>query len=204
MLIYYNYVYKVEVSCPIGDEECLITHYKRSLKQISKNNLGCNKARYFQEYIRAKRTDKDGDYFTRGGNKDFACGVGNSFVFTDLKFTTCYDCIFSLLLGEEKYCSYIMSKIALIKTNKSFDIQKLNWGGSKNSMIELIYALSISNIIPQTNIRTIAIVFEKIFNMKLGDIHHAYHKMKYRTQSRTIFLDQLKDALTKHLNKGDI
>ncbi|MGY0426773.1 MAG: RteC domain-containing protein, partial [Polaribacter sp.] len=100
--------------------------------------------------------------------------------------------------------SYITTKIAFFRTNKTFNTLRLSWGGSKNSMIELIYALSISNIIPQTNIRTIANVFEKIFKINLGDIHHAYHKMKYRTQSRTIFLDQLKEGLTKHLNKSDL
>lgn len=204
LLIYYSHVYNVETLCPIGDDECIIRYYKESLRQISAHNMESYKSRYFYQYIKGNRTDKDDLYFTRKGNKDFLYNRGDSIVLSDSKFTTCYDCIFSKLIGEEKFCNYIKDRIALLKTDSSFNTICLNWAGSKNSMIELIYALFVCNIIPNTNIRTIAKVFEKVFSIQLGDVHHACHRMKYRAKSRTKFLDELTDALKKHFEKGDL
>lgn len=75
------------------------------------------------------------------------------------------------------------------------------WTASKNALIELIYALYISNSIADKNIREIARTFEYIFNMNLGDIHNAFHKMKFREKGVTLFLDKLKQNLESHIEE---
>jgi hypothetical protein len=35
----------------------------------------------------------------------------------------------------------------------------------------------------------------------LGDIHHAFHRMKVRSGSRTAFLDRLKTSLEEYMDK---
>jgi hypothetical protein len=44
-------------------------------------------------------------------------------------------------------------------------------------------------------------VFQLLFRIQLGDVHHAYHRMKDRTDSKSIFLDQLKNSLKQHMEK---
>lgn len=82
--------------------------------------------------------------------------------------------------------------------SKSSEKYSIKWMESKNALIELIYALHISNSIKAKNIREVARVFEDIFDMDLGDIHNAFHKMKYREKGVTLFLNKLKQDLEIH------
>jgi len=68
------------------------------------------------------------------------------------------------------------------------------WTESKNSLVELIYALHASGAIShgKIGIRKISLLFQISFRVNLGDLHHSFHRMKTRAGSRTAFLDQLK------------
>ncbi len=79
----------------------------------------------------------------------------------------------------------------------------LKWNASKNALIELIYALHISNSITEENIKQIARVFEFVFDINLGDIHNAFHKMKYREKGVALFLDKLKFYLETHIQENE-
>lgn len=70
-------------------------------------------------------------------------------------------------------------------------------------MIELIYALHVNEAILNGNIsiRKIASTVQSVFNIELGDIHHAFHRMKMRAGSRTAYLDQLKKSLEEHMDR---
>ncbi len=87
-----------------------------------------------------------------------------------------------------------------LKTNLS-NKKSLKWTGSKNALIELVYALYISNSIKAKNTMEIVRVFESIFEVNLGDIHNAFHKMKYRERGVTLFLDKLKQDLERHIEE---
>ncbi len=82
--------------------------------------------------------------------------------------------------------------------SKSFKQHCLKWTASKNALIELIYALHISNSIKAKNTMEIVRVFETIFEIDLGDVHNAFHKMKYREKGVTLFLNKLKQDLENH------
>ncbi|GAA5089429.1 hypothetical protein GCM10023210_14250 [Chryseobacterium ginsengisoli] len=77
------------------------------------------------------------------------------------------------------------------------------WTESKNALVELIYALYCSESVSngRVGIRKISETLQVLFRIKLGDIHHAFHRMKDRTGSRTIFLDQLKNAVETYMDK---
>lgn len=201
-LIYYKHIYNIETTCPIGSEKKQSIHYTNYLEKVSKTNKKYYSKNSFYEYIKSDRTDKDEYYFVRRKDDDVVYKGNLSFTFIDFQFATFYDCILSLIIAEEKLAIYIESKINE-SHNREICIENLDWSNSKSSMVELIYALHISKSIPKSNIRKIASVFEQIFNIKLGDIHHTYHRMKYRTDSRTLFLDQLKQALESHLGEND-
>jgi len=71
------------------------------------------------------------------------------------------------------------------------------WTDTKNALIELVYALHASGSVSygRIGIRKISFALEKLFQINLGDLHHSFHRMKYRAGSRTTFLDQLKSFM---------
>ena len=77
------------------------------------------------------------------------------------------------------------------------------WTDSKNALVELIYALHASGAISngRVGISKMSMVFEIIFRVKLGDLHHSFHRMKDRSGSKTAFLDHLKANLEKYMDK---
>ena len=104
--------------------------------------------------------------------------------------------------------TYLLTKInpdenldvILQKPESSKDIF---WTDSKNAIIELIYALYASGVIShgKIGIRKISLMFQILFRIPLGDLHHAFHRMKTRSGSRTSFLDQLKFSLEEYMDK---
>jgi hypothetical protein len=112
-------------------------------------------------------------------------------------------------VANELLYHYLLSKTDTDHTinqtlQNSESVKDLFWTDSKNSLIELIYALHASGAIShgKVSIRKINLAFYVLFKIHLGDIHHAFHRMKDRTGSRTAFLDQLKVALEDYMNKN--
>lgn len=202
LLIYYKYIYNVELSCPIGFCEEIKTYYTTRMKEFSKSNREKYTFNSFYQYIKSGKSNKDELFFTRGRNNDVIYKNNESFMFIDVNFTTLYDCLFSLIIAEENFCTYVKEKIKRSEVIK-MEFDSLNWSAPKSSLVELIYALYASNSINNTSIRKIAMRFEILFGIKLGDIHHTYHRMKYRSNSRTLFLDRLKISLEHQLQVSD-
>lgn len=86
---------------------------------------------------------------------------------------------------------------------KAENLQQLVWTESKNALIELIYAIHTNGSILNGNvsIKKITAIMQSIFNIELGDIHHAFHRMKCRSDSRITYLDQLKKSLNEYMDK---
>ncbi|SPW29540.1 RteC protein [Elizabethkingia miricola] len=159
----------------------------------------------FYRYYRSGRTDRDETYF-RLGNINFHDGL-NSFVFEiDPLFSTYYDNKVARIIANELLYTYILQK----KNDDEmadFSVRDISdsilWTDTKNALIELIYALyansSLSN--GKIGIRKISLSLERMFQISLGDLHHSFHRMKYRAGSRTAFLDQLKSSLEEYMDK---
>lgn len=162
----------------------------------------------FYRYYRSGRKDRDETYFKRG-NINFHEGL-NSVVFEiDPEFSTFYDYKIARIISSELLYSYLITKInpdedfenGVLKSENS---QKdLSWTDSKNALIELIYALYVSGAIShgKIGIRKLSLVFQILFKIPLGDVHHSFHRMKYRSGSRTIFLDYLKLSLEEYMDR---
>lgn len=202
-LIYYNKVFRIETSCPTNIGEISHNFFYDKLRELKQeyNEDICNTD--FYQYYRSGRTDRD-NYFFRLGNIDLHTGL-NSFVFeVDLQFSTYYDYKVSRIIANDLLYLYLLDKTS---SNKSetilYDRSGFVWTGSKNALIELIYAVYVSGNIShgKTGIRKICSLFQKLFQVQLGDIHHAFHRMKNRAGSRTIFLDQLKSSVEQYMDQ---
>lgn len=201
-LIYYNKIYRIETSCPVSSGKMQQKYYGselQHLKQEYKEQI-CNSD--FFRYYRSGRTDMDHEYFELG-KINFNGGL-NSYVFeVDPHFSTYYDYKVSRIIASELMYSYLLSKITPDHLEAQTNDKDFYWTDSKNALIELIYALYAAESISggKIGIRKISIVFQVLFRINLGEIHHAYHRMKVRSGSRTSFLDHLKDSLEKYMDK---
>lgn len=207
-LIYYNKVYRIETTCPVNNGKMYYSYFSTQLANLKREYIEhiCNTD--FYRYYRSGRTDRDHVYFKRG-NINYHDGL-NSIVFEiDAEFSTFYDYRTARIIANELLYTYLLSKInpdenpdaISQKTGSSKDIF---WTDSKNALIELTYALYASSTIShgKIGVRKISMMFQILFGITLGDLHHAFHRMKTRAGSRTAFLDQLKISLEEYMDKN--
>ncbi|CAH0335026.1 hypothetical protein FVB9288_00646 [Flavobacterium sp. CECT 9288] len=206
-LIYYNKIYRIETTCPVNNGKMYYCYFSGQLANLKREYTEhlCNSD--FYRYYRSGRTDRDDTYFKRG-NINYHDGL-NSIVFEiDPEFSTFFDYKTARIISNELLYTYLLTKInpdenpdvILQKPESSKDIF---WTDSKNAIIELIYALYASGVIShgKIGIRKISLMFQMLFRIPLGDLHHAFHRMKTRSGSRTSFLDQLKFSLEEYMDK---
>lgn len=206
-LIYYNKIYRIETSCPVSNGKMYYSYFSTQLANLKRDYSEhvCNSD--FYRYYRSGRTDRDETYFNRG-NINYHDGL-NSIVFEiDPAFSTFYDYKVARIISNELLYTYLLTKInpdenpdVILQNSES--TKDIFWTDSKNALIELVYALYASGAIShgKIGIRKISLIFQILFRVPLGDLHHAFHRMKTRTGSRTAFLDQLKSSLEEYMDK---
>lgn len=206
-LIYYNKVFRAETSCPVNNGKMYHTFFSNELEELKQEYNEHISNSDFYRYYRSGRTDRDSEYFTLG-KINYHNGL-NSFVFeVDPSFSTYYDYKVARIIANGLLYTYLLEKInpeqkpELMLQNPE-SVKDIFWTDSKNALIELIYALHASGAIShgKIGIRKISLAFHILFRTPLGDIHHAFHRMKDRTGSRTVFLDKLKEALEEYMDK---
>ena len=206
-LIYYNKVFRIETSCPVNDGKMYYAFFSNELEELKQEYNEHISNSDFYRYYRSGRIDRDSEYFMLG-KINYHNGL-NSFVFEiDLGFSTYYDYKVARIIANELLYTYLLEKT---NTDQKSDfilqnpesVKEIFWTDSKNALIELIYALHVSGAIShgKIGIRKINLAFHILFRIRLGDIHHAFHRMKDRTGSRTVFLDKLKSELTEYMDK---
>jgi len=204
-LIYHNKIFRIQTACPVDGGKMYASYFLEQLKELKQEYREHIYNSDFYRYYRSGRTDRDETYF-RLGNINFHDGL-NSFVFEiDPLFSTYYDNKVARIIANELLYTYILQKINddEMADFSSRDISdSILWTDTKNALIELIYALyansSLSN--GKIGIRKISLALERMFQISLGDLHHSFHRMKYRAGSRTAFLDQLKSSLEEYMDK---
>ena len=204
-LIYHNKIFRIQTACPVDGGKMYASYFSEQIKELKQEYREHIYNSDFYRYYRSGRTDRDETYF-RLGNINFHDGL-NSFVFEiDPLFSTYYDNKVARIIANELLYTYILQKINDDEM-ADFSVRDISdsilWTDTKNALIELIYALyansSLSN--GKIGIRKISLSLERMFQISLGDLHHSFHRMKYRAGSRTAFLDQLKISLEEYMDK---
>ena len=130
---------------------------------------------------------------------------------TDPRFTTLFDIKVSKIIAFESLSEFIRESMGKIEISNEFqkgyhpDILKLKWTASKVSLIELLYALQSSGSFNNgaIDLKTLAVGLENLFQVDLGNYYRVFQEIRIRKQSRTTFLDQLKDRLIKRMDESD-
>lgn len=205
-LIYYNSVYSIEIKCPHGSEDAVKQYYNSELNSLTDyfdSNLN------FYQYYRTDSTYLDEKYFLRG-KVDIQLIVDDAFFDSDPQFSTSYDFKVAKILANELLKIYLSNRIKELtneglRKRNSGSCCEMVWTASKRALVELIYALEAYGVFNKGNveIKTIAMNFEKMFNIDLGDFYHIYMEMKGRKINRTKFLDALLKALIRQMDEDE-
>ncbi len=205
LLIYHLNVYNIETNRPNG-----LVKIKRKYLQSELNKL----KNYFDDnldfyrYYRTGSTYLDHKYFVRG-KTDIRLNLDCHIFESDPLFCTSHDFKVSNILANDLLQVYLeneLTKLDYQTTSKDNLIPKnmLHWTGSKVALIELLYGLYTTGNFNNgnTDIKSIAAYFEKVFDVDLGDYYRAYLELRLR-QSPTKFIDSMKDALLRKMEEDD-
>ncbi|UIR57859.1 RteC domain-containing protein [Sphingobacterium sp. SRCM116780] len=205
-LIYYNKLIRIESVSP-KNLELLELYYAEQIKILNKEYRKYIASSDFYKYYRSGRIDRDECYF-RLGNINFFDGLNSFFFEVDSEFSTFYDYKIARILAFDLIHHYVSDKVNAKGESakisfESADGSEFSWTDSKNALIELIYALHISGSVSngRAGLRRMSKLFEDLFEVKLGDIHHAFHQMKFRAGEKASYLRFLKNSLEQYMNK---
>lgn len=204
-LIYYNKVYRIECACPLGSGKIYRNYFSNQIKELKQEFEEHIFNSEFYRYYRSGRNDRDQTFF-RLGNINFYDGL-NSFVFEiDHHFSTYYDYKVARIIANDLLQNYLHLKLDSIEDSNFKDeeaTKDIFWTSSKNALVELIYAMYASGAVShgKVGIRKLSMIAQIVFSVSLGDLHHAFHRMKTRAGSRTAFLDHLKISLEEYMDK---
>ena len=200
-LIYYRKIFDIESSLPVGLSADINAYYLNVLDTI-KNYIDSNKD--FFTYYRSHSSLLDEIYFVRK-EPDLWLSLNSEDCEQD-NFATIYDHKLSKLLAYEKISAFLIEAInKQTRTEGGATTHKILWTGSKVSLIELMYALQTSGACNNgtVDVKDLAIHFEHLFNVKLGNFYRTFQEIRIRKISRTNFLDQLKESLIKRMDNSD-
>ncbi|WP_417355338.1 RteC domain-containing protein [Flavobacterium sp.] len=207
-LLFYNKIYRIESSVPSAIGHLYRKHLTSELKRLKYQYSSGLRNSDFYRYYRSGRTDCDERFFLRG-NIDISLGLRSYIFEADPLFTTYFDYKVARILSDELLYEYLNTRVNGHQILQNSVLPKSTndrpeWTDTKNALIELIYALHATSSIDhgKTGIRKIAVVFQSLFDIQLGDIHHAFHRMKDRSGNRSLYLDKLKLSLEDYMNRG--
>lgn len=204
-LIYHVNVYNIETNRPNGSILIKRKYLNTELNKL-KNYFDDNLE--FYRYYRTGSTYLDHKYFVRG-KTDIRLNLDCHIFESDPKFCTSHDFKVSSILANDLLQVYLeneLTKLDYQTTSKDNLVPKnmLHWTGSKVALIELLYGLYTTGNFNNgnTDIKTIAAYFEKVFDIELGDYYRAYLELRMR-QNPTKFIDTMKDTLLRKMEEDD-
>ncbi|WP_179021837.1 RteC domain-containing protein [Winogradskyella forsetii] len=208
-LIYYVKLFNIESKRPRSSSKYQVKYLN---SHINKLQVFFNDNLEFYHYYRRGATTLDEEYFIRG-KSDLRLPTESYHFFIDEQFSTCQDTTVATIMAYDMLIVYLQQEIKKLQTNtetNKFHSMKqtssnLFWTGSKTELIELIYALHSSGTINSgtADIKELASLFEKLFNVDLGNYYHTFIEIRARKSSKTKFLDTLTEVLIKRINDSD-
>ena len=166
----------------------------------------------FHLCLKRDGSELDKYYFVRN-NENIRIHQSNLYCITDDEFSTTHDSIVATLTAFEDLIHYLQMEISKIEDKNLIESiapekllnSKLNWTGSKTNLIELVYALQSSGSINSgtADIKEIALMLERVFNIDLGNYYQTFIEIRYRKSNHTKFIDNLKESLINRLEESD-
>ncbi|WP_229724619.1 RteC domain-containing protein [Winogradskyella forsetii] len=205
-LIYYNKIYKIETKKPRGGRRIVKKYYREELQKLKRF---FDYELEFYKYYRTGSAYLDYKYFVRG-NFDIKLSLDSLYFESDLTFATLHSYKVAKIKANDLLEVFIENKLQ--ETNNSYRQKSqhkpnsgLIWTGSKVSLIELLYALHSEGVFNNgaVDLKDIALYFESVFNVNLGQYRRTFLEIRMRKSNRTKFINSLKKILLKRMDDAD-
>ena len=188
------------------DEACLRVaepYYRKAMERAERMM-----ERYlpFYQYYHSGATYRDSYYFLRA--KGELSPESGSFVLDEeAEFSTGYDILAARLISVEMLLVHLsrrMERAAQGTETEAVPEKEHRWTNTKVAAILLVYGIHVTGSVDEGNaeIGELAALFEKHFHVDLGNVYHAFGRLRGQ-QNPTAFLDEMKERLLKKMRDMD-
>ena len=206
-LIFFRKIYQLELNRPISNYKTIRVYLEREHERI---NLFYNRNTEFIQYYRSGKANFDEYYFVRG-RKDMELNLESFYFERDPRFSTHFDFKVARLLANDMLAAHLNYQLSKLKYQEENDfsteieIPSAQWTDKKTALTEIIYSIYEEKSINSGNIeiKALATIFGRIFNVDLNDIYHIYLEIRSRKTNRTEFLNRLIKTLNKRMDEAD-
>ncbi|WP_027125873.1 RteC domain-containing protein [Gelidibacter mesophilus] len=205
-LIYFSEILSFELQFPKADK---VIQRKFTRKKIQNINRFFIYNLDFIQYTDSDYHHFDREYYTREFLDNYHI-VTSKVYFQDSKFSTPRD----LLLGKFRaygwFLIYLENRLANLTLtlpsteNTSDKLKKLAWPFTNTDWVELVYAIYFAGLSHKNNlnIRKVSKALQQTFDYIPKDLYKTFQHIKYRKNSKTLFLDSLCSALLLEIKKS--
>ncbi|WP_051315227.1 RteC domain-containing protein [Algoriphagus terrigena] len=201
-LIYYGEVYYILSSLPERQKDAL--EFLRT--QYIPSSLYRQKYRFLLEYFLLDRSDFDIQLFTKSesGESRERLPMPGLLPIADSNSTPAGK-VFARFRAFDALRGFLEKEIRSLKKRGENSGHPVKWTAPKAALVELAYALKAAGAINHGNasIRDIAGHLERVFQVDLTQFYRTFQEIRIRKNSRTTFLDRLKEKLEKWMDNTD-
>ena len=206
-LIYFSEIRSFEIQFPKADKGCERKFIKKKIQKVNRffiYNLD------FTQYIDSEHTHFDKEYYTRAFMDSYRIAT-SKFYFQDPDFSTPRDMLLGKSVAYNRLITYLDDRLHNLEfrsmpTTKSLEkTEKMSWPFTNTDWVELVYALHSAGLAKQKNLSIIKVskILQEVFEFTPKDIYKTYQDIKYRKNSKTLFLDQLAACLLSEMDKSE-
>ncbi|MBB6324496.1 hypothetical protein FHS59_000111 [Algoriphagus iocasae] len=198
-LIYYGEVYFILSTMPLGTKDSL--HHLQT--QYAPIRLYIQRHQLLRDYFRLGRKDMDALLFTtsKASVPYFICQIPSS---GDVDATPAGK-VLARFKAYDMLRRFLDREIKKIENPPQETDRNVRWTAPKAALVELAYALKAAGAVNHGNvtIRDIANHLERVFHQDLSQFYRTFQEIRIRKNSRTTFLDRLRDKLEKWMDNTD-
>jgi hypothetical protein len=201
-------IFTIEAARPLNDVILLKTFYEQELKYISRF-LEQNKFLY--AYYQNDMQALDHLLFVRGA-KPADIPVPD-IIGLDPAFNTCCDNLFAKFMAFDRLQEFLLTELralehpsSTLNTPAIINKPDTTWTDSKAALIELGYAIQSRGSVNRgkADVKLVMQALEFAFNISTGNYYAVFQQnIRIRKKSRTVYIDELKDALNKRMDDTD-
>lgn len=164
---------------------------------------------FFWQYYNMDQTYLDEHYFLRSAKENLPL-LDESQLYFDRSTNAPMSALIAKFYGYELLRLHTLTIAAQLPlpakhTDGKGDLSLLQWTSVKAGLIELIYALHEYGVFNngQVEVKKIADYFSQVFQIKFGNIYKTYEDIRLRKKNPTAFLDALKSALERRIDRDN-
>ncbi|MEB2782180.1 RteC domain-containing protein [Algoriphagus sp. C2-6-M1] len=199
-LIYFGELYFILSTIPQRRRDT-IRYLEKQFLQI---RLYQKRYQLLYEYYLLGRSDYDGELFTQT-DPSTPFFITQLLPLGDLHSVPAGK-VFAKFRAYDELHGFLEKEISNLKNRTEKESHSVKWTATKAALVELAYALKASGAINNGNssIRDIATHLERAFQQDLSQFYRTFQEIRIRKNSRTTFLDRLKEKLENWMDNTDL